>query len=148
MLTQIQQEKNSYMQNAYETGQIKLVAGVVDFIVKLSITHTLAVVSNSHEERIYTVLKANNLFRYIKFIVTANEKLLPKPNPAIYLEAIRVMGKTSSECMVIEDSVPGLIAAKQAGLYALAITTGLPEDILKPYSDNVIHSFKQILEVS
>lgn len=140
---EIQKEKTSYMQIEQETGRIKLVKGVSDFIKKTSKTHMLTIASNSHSKKIITTLRANNLHKYFTFIVAAEKKLPPKPNPAIYLEVLRSIGKPASECLVIEDSIHGIIAAKGAGLFTVAITTGLSEEVLKSYSDIVVNSFTQ-----
>ncbi len=139
---QIQEEKNSYMRLAYETGQVKLVNGVDRFIKSLSSTYTLAIASNSSTKRIVSVLKEHELEKYFQFIVAANHKLPPKPDPAIYLEALHIIGKPVSECIVIEDSIPGLVAAKNAGLFTIAITTGLAEGVLRPYANLVVGSFE------
>lgn len=46
-----------------------------------------------------------------------------KPAPDIYLEALRRLGVTSSQCAVMEDSTTGVRAAKAAGLRVIAVET-------------------------
>jgi beta-phosphoglucomutase-like phosphatase (HAD superfamily) len=44
-----------------------------------------------------------------------------KPNPAIYLKVAEELGVDISECLVIEDSYEGVLAAKSAGMVVIAI---------------------------
>ncbi|MDZ4284975.1 MAG: HAD family phosphatase [Patescibacteria group bacterium] len=46
-----------------------------------------------------------------------------KPNPALFLYAAEQMGVTPEGCMVIEDSPNGVLAAKNAAMYCVALTT-------------------------
>ena len=141
----IRKEKNTLMNLMFEAEQVKLVNGLEDAIKRLSKTHTLAIASNAKPARIDSVLSKNGLQKYFDIIVTAGDRLPSKPDPAIYLEALRKIGKANFECMVIEDSIPGLVAARKAKLYSIGITTGLPKNALEQYANEVIHSFAQII---
>ena len=46
-----------------------------------------------------------------------------KPSPEIYLTAARKIGVEPSRCLVVEDAINGIQAAKAAGMYCLALTT-------------------------
>lgn len=46
-----------------------------------------------------------------------------KPNPEIYLETAKRIGVNPQECLVFEDSIPGIKAAKAAGMKVVALTT-------------------------
>jgi beta-phosphoglucomutase-like phosphatase (HAD superfamily) len=47
-----------------------------------------------------------------------------KPEPDIYLEALKRLGMDGSACIAFEDSEAGVIAAKRAGLYTVAVPNG------------------------
>lgn len=47
---------------------------------------------------------------------SANDEQYGKPHPAVYLKALQKLGISANECIVIEDSVVELIAAKAASL--------------------------------
>lgn len=66
------------------------------------------------------------------FDATVNglEVELKKPHPDIYLEAAKRLGTDPKRCMVIEDAVNGIQAAKAAGAYCTALTTSFPADLL------------------
>jgi beta-phosphoglucomutase len=56
-------------------------------------------------------------------IVTGSEVERKKPAPAIFLEACGRLGLEPASCLVIEDAVNGVRAAKAAGTHCLALTT-------------------------
>jgi HAD superfamily hydrolase (TIGR01509 family) len=53
-----------------------------------------------------------------------------KPDPAIFLMAAEKMGVLPSECLVVEDAINGLRAARAAGCRSLALTTSFPAEKL------------------
>jgi HAD superfamily hydrolase (TIGR01509 family) len=53
-----------------------------------------------------------------------------KPAPDIYLKAAGKLGLRPEECLVIEDAVSGIKAAKAAGCKCLALTTSFPGQLL------------------
>jgi HAD superfamily hydrolase (TIGR01509 family) len=54
-----------------------------------------------------------------------------KPFPDIYLEAARLVGKTPASCLVVEDAVSGVKAARAAGMACLALAGSFPEAELR-----------------
>jgi len=66
-----------------------------------------------------------------------------KPAPDIYLYAAAQLGVSPAECLVIEDSVPGVTAAKRAGMMCIRINTHRMPGILAG-EDFVVDSYAQI----
>jgi sugar-phosphatase len=56
-------------------------------------------------------------------VVTASDVEVGKPDPAPFLLAARRLGVDPSRCLVVEDAVSGLVAARAAGMATLAVTT-------------------------
>ena len=54
-----------------------------------------------------------------------------KPDPAVFLEASRHIGIAPQRCLVIEDSVAGVEAARRGNMKCLAVTTTNSRDLLK-----------------
>ena len=54
-----------------------------------------------------------------------------KPNPEIYLKAANMLGVRASECLVFEDSVVGVAAAKRARMKVVALLTTTPRKSLE-----------------
>ena len=61
---------------------------------------------------------------------TAPQVAKKKPAPDIFLEACRRLGLEPSACLVIEDALAGVAAARAAGCRCLAVTTSFPADKL------------------
>lgn len=66
-----------------------------------------------------------------------------KPDPAIFLYAAERLGYKPDECIVIEDSPHGVAAAKNAGMYCVALTTTRPREELC-MADVILDSYKDI----
>lgn len=66
-----------------------------------------------------------------------------KPNPAIFLHAATNIGVDPQDCIVIEDSVHGIRAAKAAGMYCIAINTGNDRHLLHE-ADEIVDCYTEI----
>ena len=67
-----------------------------------------------------------------------------KPNPEIFLKAAKISGHNKKDCIVIEDSTNGIIAANSAGIFCVGYKS--KNSINQNYSlaDLVISNFNQI----
>ncbi|MBT1164348.1 HAD family hydrolase [Bifidobacterium felsineum] len=54
--------------------------------------------------------------------ISGNDYLPPKPSPEPYLHAARMAGADPHDCVIFEDSLPGLTAARASGAYVVAVT--------------------------
>jgi HAD superfamily hydrolase (TIGR01509 family) len=63
-------------------------------------------------------------------IVTAEDAVHKKPAPDLFLAAAGRLGLAGSQCLVVEDAVSGVKAAKAAGARCLALTTSFPREAL------------------
>jgi beta-phosphoglucomutase family hydrolase len=64
-------------------------------------------------------------------LVVANENLRGKPAPDIFLAAATRLGIPTSECLVFEDAVNGVLAAQAAGITCVGVTTNVGADELR-----------------
>lgn len=64
-------------------------------------------------------------------VVTGSDAVRKKPDPDIFLLAARRLGLEATSCLVIEDALAGVQAAKAAGARCLAVTTNNPADKLR-----------------
>lgn len=63
-------------------------------------------------------------------VVTGEDVVHKKPAPDIFLSAAGKLGVRPSECVVVEDSMNGIQAAKAAGMRCVAVATSFPADRL------------------
>jgi HAD superfamily hydrolase (TIGR01509 family) len=76
----------------------------------------LAVVSSSSHSWVDTWLEKLELIPYFETIVCRGDAPRIKPEPDLYLEAVKRLGLPPEQCLVIEDSLNGAKAARAAGL--------------------------------
>lgn len=87
----------------------------------------LAVVSGSALRRVRISLETAGQSEFFEsenvFSASCSlEKPVSKPNPAIYLHAVRVLGRVPQECVAVEDSRSGVLAAHKAGILVVGYT--------------------------
>lgn len=104
-----------------ENCQIK---GVKTFIEKLSTKYKIGLATNSPNKIIPVVLKKLNILPYFDSISSAEFEVKGKPDPAIYLKTAEKLKVKPQNCIAIEDSYLGMLAAKNAGMKVIAFTNG------------------------
>ena len=113
---QFAREKNRCArQNLAQARPIEPVMAVVQrFRGKLP----MAVASGGIRKNVDLILDSIGLKNVFETVITADDPVLPKPNPDIFLEAARRMGVQPEFCQVFEDGEAGLAAARKAGMVA------------------------------
>jgi HAD superfamily hydrolase (TIGR01509 family) len=81
----------------------------------------IAIASSSTPVLIEAVLDKLGLGTTFAVIRSAIEEEFGKPHPAVFLTTARLLGVEPDECVVIEDSVAGVRAARAAGMRVIAI---------------------------
>lgn len=104
----------------------------------------LAIATSSPENKARPTLKAARI-ELEKFQAFINGDMVErkKPDPEIYLTAAQALGIDPSDCVVVEDAVEGIKAAKAAGMKCIAITNSFQAERLRE-ADLVIDSAEQI----
>jgi len=81
----------------------------------------LAVASSSTRERLELSLAMTGLDRFFDVMVAGDEVAHGKPHPDLFLEAAERLGVLPEECVAVEDSQPGVAAAKTAGMFVVGV---------------------------
>jgi len=105
--------------NAYKHDLVPMdgISEVLD-----SLTIPTCVASNGRPGHVENSLKITGLYKYFKDkVYTASEVAHPKPAPDLFLYAVDKMDFPKEECVVIEDSIPGVTAAVRAGIRVLGL---------------------------
>jgi HAD superfamily hydrolase (TIGR01509 family) len=83
------------------------------------------VASSGYPTRIARALAVTGLAGFFgDHVFSAVEVARGKPAPDLFLHAARQMAAAPADCLVVEDSVPGVQAAKAAGMTAIGFTAG------------------------
>jgi len=99
-----------------------LVPGVREFLERCRGIST-AVATNAEPANVNFILRAAGLEHLFRAVVDGHQVSLPKPHPAIYLRAAEMLGVAPGECVVFEDSVPGVESALSAGMTVVGLLT-------------------------
>ena len=84
----------------------------------------MALATMSNRRVIDKLLVEKALTHYFDVIITFDEISQPKPDPEIFIRSATKLGCQPERCVVIEDSVFGVIAAKEAHMKCIAIPSG------------------------
>ena len=87
--------------------------------------YKIALASSSAMELIDVVIDKLNIRHYFDVVWSAQYEEYGKPNPAIFLSVAKQLNTEPKHCVVLEDAINGVIAAKAARMYCIAI----PEEV-------------------
>ncbi len=104
----------------------------------------VAVASSGPPPKIAANLQAAGLQDAFTEIVSAVEVERGKPAPDVFLEAARRLGVPPECCAVVEDAPAGLLAARAAGMYAIAVAHTFSVEELQPLSDRAVEKIADI----
>ena len=90
--------------------------GALELIKKLSKKYVLALASGSPKHIIEDTVKFFDIEKYFKFIISGETIENCKPAPDIFLITAENIDINPENCVVIEDSANGVLAAKRAGM--------------------------------
>ena len=118
-------------------GVIKLIKSLAKSGVKL------ALASSAPMENIQLLIGGLGISDYFQTIVTDQDVTEGKPNPQVFLLAAQRLGLEPKDCIVIEDAVAGVSAAKKAGMLCLAITNTHPRASLRE-ADLIVDTLEEV----
>ena len=138
--------KRNLFNDAFDSKEdLYLLDGVEDLIKDLYDNGMqLVLASSSATVTINRVFNRFGLHKYFTHIVSGEDFPKSKPHPAIFLRAAELANTPVENCIVIEDSTNGIIAAKAAGIYCIGYDSFHSK--LQDYSlaDVVITDFKEL----
>ena len=137
---QITDELNEFEKNM----TFEYIAGVKEYILRLRQEGVkTAIVTSSNDMKMDIVRHAlPELTEMFDLILTADMFTHSKPNPDCFLTAAEKLGCKPEDCVVFEDSLHGLQAARSAGMRVIALATTLPAERIAPLADEVWNNFK------
>ena len=119
------------------------VSGFLDDLVRLGVPR--AVGTSATRGDAVSLLEALGLRRYFDVIVTADDVRFGKPDPEVYLESARRLGARPEACLVFEDSVVGVRAARRAGMRAIGVTTAhTTDELVQAGAETAIPDFEGV----
>ncbi|HEV7701780.1 MAG TPA: HAD family phosphatase [Pyrinomonadaceae bacterium] len=121
--------------------ELPLFEGITNFVETMAEEFSLGIVSMAPRDEIDLVLEMAGLTQHFPVIISAEDVSRHKPDPECFrvgfreLDAWRTatghLPMTHGECLVIEDSPPGIVGARTAGLPVLGVTNTVSADALR-----------------
>lgn len=108
----------------------------------------IALATSNYRETSIAALKRNNIYELFDAITTTQEVPRGKDFPDIYILASKKMGICPEKCVVFEDSLSAIKAAREANMYVIAVKDKYcPHDwqCIVEHSDAGITDFSEII---
>jgi beta-phosphoglucomutase-like phosphatase (HAD superfamily) len=143
-LAELIARKAGYIEPVMRT-HLRLFPGVADFIRRAALVYPLVVASGALRHEIELVLELGGVRDCFLAIVSAEDVARGKPDPESFLKAHQILNAhldipiSPEQCLVIEDSLHGVEAARLARMPVLAVTNSYPRDQLSK-ADIVVES--------
>jgi beta-phosphoglucomutase len=115
----------------------KLINSLKEKSVKLGLV-TGSIISNMEP------VVGSEFLKNFDVIVTGDDVANAKPNPEPYLTAAERLGVKSEECIVIENAPSGIKAAKNAGMYCIAVKTTIKDEDQLKEADLIVKDMSKI----
>jgi HAD superfamily hydrolase (TIGR01509 family) len=124
------------------TNSVTLFKGVVELLEELKGKINIALATMSNRIVVEKILSEKSIRNYFNVILSADDVNHPKPNPEVFLASAKKLGIKPKECVVIEDSIFGVKAAKKAGMKCIAIPSGSynEKELQKEHPDIIVES--------
>lgn len=100
--------------------------------------YKIAVCSNSIRSTIEMMMRKSELLKYVDLIISNEDVTKAKPDPEMYIKAIRRFGLKPEECIVIEDNPNGIAAGRASGAYVLPVVT-----VYDVNYDNILYKIRE-----
>ena len=142
-LTNYAFEKEELYRRLFEKD-IRPVKGLVHFLEELDAQHIpRAIGTSAPRANVDFTLSKTGTGRFFKIILDESAILQGKPNPEIYVKVAKALNLPAQQCIVIEDSLSGVAAGKDAGAKVIGITTTHTSEELHD-TDLVINDFEAL----
>jgi len=120
---------------------IKPVAGLIELLETLEEKKIpMAIATSGIQPNIDFMFDNIPIKKYFKTVVNSSHITKGKPDPEIYLKAASILQTAPEDCLVFEDAVVGINAAKAAGMKVIALSTTHPREELID-ADMVVDDF-------
>jgi HAD superfamily hydrolase (TIGR01509 family) len=141
-------ERKTELHRKLIEDELPLFPGVVTFIKALSRHYPLGLVSMARRVEIEHVLVRAKLDHAFAVTVSAEDAHACKPDPCCYQRALELLNEKRRderklpllpvECLVVEDSPPGIQAGRAAGMRSLGVTNTVAEEALRAAGADIV----------
>jgi beta-phosphoglucomutase len=120
LITEYGHRKEQFFRD--EAGDVRTIDGFPGFLKDLEDEQlTFGIASSGSRNRIDFLLERLDLKKRFRVVITGDEVVQGKPDPAVFLRAAQDLGVEPSALIAFEDAVSGVKAAKSAGMKCIGI---------------------------
>ena len=106
--------------------------GLIKFLDNLKKDNILlSIGSNAIRKNVLMTIKELGITNYFSSIICGDEVSKGKPDPEMYIETLSNLKVNKNECIIFEDSIEGITAAKNANIKAIGVTSSQSSETLK-----------------
>jgi HAD superfamily hydrolase (TIGR01509 family) len=128
-----------------QESDLKAISGVVELLEEIKKEQILiALASSSPKIFIEAVVKKIEIGKYFEALLSGEEVERSKPEPDIFLKAALLLNVKPSECLVVEDSKSGTVAAKKAGMKCIGFRNLSSGDQDLSEADVIVNEIRDI----
>jgi HAD superfamily hydrolase (TIGR01509 family) len=132
----VERRDAAYTARCLAHGEPRPRRGVLELLNWLDETgRQKAIGSNANRAKLDFNLRQSGLADAFTVHLSVDDVTCGKPHPEMFLRAAELLGVEPSRCLVLEDSVSGLRAARAAGMMAVAVEGSLPVEVLRGSAD-------------
>lgn len=124
-----------------------LTPGIDELLWRLHGRARMGIVTSSKRRHFDLVHRRVNISDHFEFVVTAESCERCKPSPQPYLLGLRHFGLTAAQCIAIEDSPRGLLAADRAGVRCIVLRNELTSSCAFDGAFAVVDSVEELGEM-
>ena len=117
----IEAEVVQAMVERYRADGAPLIPGAIETVRRVAAVLPVAVASSGHPAVIAAALDALGIGELFGVVVSSDEVELGKPDPGVYLLAAARLGQAPGDCLVVEDSLNGVLAGRAAGMTVVLV---------------------------
>lgn len=128
-------EEWTRLSHALYSTRVQLRRGVQEYIEALRARGIRTALATANEPELILSMRRINVHALFDTCVYGRDVHATKNQPDIYLEAARRLGIPPARCIVFEDIVPGVLAARDAGFLTCALHSGDPAQRLDDLRD-------------
>jgi HAD superfamily hydrolase (TIGR01509 family) len=136
-------ERDARYQARLEEG-VSLMEGVAETLSVLHGRLPMAIVTTTDQRSFDTIHRPHDTHRFFEFVLVNGMYERCKPHPDPYLAGAGRIGLQPSECLVIEDSERGLLAAHRAGMKCLVVPNELTRSHDFGHAHRVLSDIRQV----
>lgn len=138
------EEKESMYQRLYAEN-IKPHTGLIDFLELLKKKRIkIALGTSAPPMNVDFTLDTLKLRKYFEVIVDGSQVERGKPDPQVYELCCLRLGLLPRDCLVFEDALLGIEAAKRAGCHVIGVATSHKASELEGITEKIIHDFTEV----